>query len=325
MSPLPDDGTRPPWIPADVPWPPPEDEHGSYRPPVRYLAPPAVQRHGQTALKAAAGREGISGATEPLRPSEPLERADSGTSGLSVETRCTYECGVEDGVGHAPACRRAYSVPEGGRYIVPVDVEIPEGFLPKIAEILRQPLPKTWSAGGAIGRALAELGRPLGSHAGYNPDVVAENLEILQREVENTNFSARPSWDTWALGLAEAVATRADCTRRHVGAVILDAEHRVVSTGYNGYPSGMPGCATAGACPRGQRSHAEIAPDSPYVGGDAGRCDALHAEENAVLWARRDLRGCTVYVTHEPCPNCARFLAGTGIARVVWPGGERSL
>lgn len=129
---------------------------------------------------------------------------------------------------------------------------------------------------------------------------------------------SRPSWDEWAIGLAEAVAQRADCTRRQVGAVILDREHRVVSTGYNGYPSGRPGCATAGGCPRGQRTTDEVAPDAPYVGGDAGHCEAVHAEENAVIWARRDLQGCTVYVTHKPCPNCQRFLAGSRVQRAVW-------
>ena len=103
--------------------------------------------------------------------------------------------------------------------------------------------------------------------------------------------------------------------------VVLDPEHRVVSTGYNGYPSGRPGCWTAGACPRGQRTAEEVAHDSNYLAGD-GKCDAIHAEENAILWARRDLRGCTIFVTQRPCPNCARLLAGTGIVRAVWPEGE---
>jgi deoxycytidylate deaminase len=52
----------------------------------------------------------------------------------------------------------------------------------------------------------------------------------------------RPSWDDWALGIAHAVAARADCTRRKIGAVILDSEHRIVSTGYNGSPPGGPSC-----------------------------------------------------------------------------------
>lgn len=132
----------------------------------------------------------------------------------------------------------------------------------------------------------------------------------------------RPTWDEWALGIATAVASRADCTRRKVGAVILGPDHRVLSTGYNGYPPGQPGCLTDGACPRGRRTYDEIPASSPYV-EVAEACQALHAEENAVLHLPSGARlGATVYVTDEPCPNCQRFLAGAGISRVVWPGGE---
>lgn len=132
---------------------------------------------------------------------------------------------------------------------------------------------------------------------------------------------ARPDWDAWALRIAAAVATRADCTRRQVGAVVLDAEHRVLSVGYNGAPSGDPGCASSGACPRGRHSAADVAPGSSYDTG-AGACIALHAEQNALLYADPVRRiGGTLAVTDEPCGGCRRFIAGSGIARVVWPNG----
>lgn len=126
-------------------------------------------------------------------------------------------------------------------------------------------------------------------------------------------MDGRPSWDEWALGLAQAVAERADCTRRQVGAVILDPEHRVVSTGYNGAPSGGASCLR-GECPRGKLSYAELPADSAYT-----NCVAIHAESNSLLYARRDLRGCTIYVTAEPCHECRRLIAGAGITRVVTP------
>lgn len=135
---------------------------------------------------------------------------------------------------------------------------------------------------------------------------------------------SRPTVHEWALGLALAVSARADCTRRQVGAVILDDENRVISTGYNGYPAGTPGCLTEGACLRGRLSYAQVPADSPYVGTDAP-CGALHAEENAVLYARRSLWGCTIYITHKPCPNCERLLKGTGLHLAVWPGGQMDL
>ena len=173
-----------------------------------------------------------------------------------------------------------------------------------------------------------EAGKPKPLHRPVLPEILdvctehPEKVIIPLEDVEPVAAStaARPTWDNWALGIAAAVAVRADCTRRRVGAVILDSDHRVVSTGYNGYPSGMPGCASAGACHRGRKTYAEIPKDSAYV-GTAAPCDALHAEENAVLHAHRSLSGCWIYVTHKPCPNCERLLRGTGLIGAKWPDG----
>lgn len=134
----------------------------------------------------------------------------------------------------------------------------------------------------------------------------------------NGTPALRPSWDEWALGLADAVARRADCTRRQVGAVALAPDHRVLGTGYNGLRAGVPGCATAGACPRGQVSYDQIPAGATYVAGE-GVCPALHAEENCAFYlSSEQRRGATLYVTDAPCPNCTRLLAGSGFARVVW-------
>lgn len=134
--------------------------------------------------------------------------------------------------------------------------------------------------------------------------------------------TSRLSWDKWGLGLAEAASRRADCRRRQVGAVIVDEEHRIVGVGYNGYPAGHPGCLTKNGCPRGQLTYDQVAAGSPYV-GVAAVCSALHAEENACLrLAREHGARYTLYVNHEPCPNCRRLLAGVpGVVRVVWPDG----
>ena len=65
-----------------------------------------------------------------------------------------------------------------------------------------------------------------------------------------------------------------------------------------------------------------MAASSDYSTG-AGKCVALHAERNAVMFVDEQYRtGCTVYVTDEPCPNCREFLTDSGVARVVWPDGE---
>ena len=125
----------------------------------------------------------------------------------------------------------------------------------------------------------------------------------------------RPDWDTYFLNIAEVVATRADCTRRQVGCVIVK-DRRIVSTGYNGAPAGELGCASSGACPRGRFSHAEVPADTDY---NHVPCVAVHAEANALIFARDWLQGATAYVTERPCGQCAAQLRGAGITRVVTP------
>lgn len=128
----------------------------------------------------------------------------------------------------------------------------------------------------------------------------------------------RPSWDEYFMGIAEAVSTRADCRRRRIGCVIVDTRHRVISTGYNGSPSGGPSCL-AGQCPRGL---SDVPPGSSYDTG-SGACIALHAEQNAIIYADYDkLHGAILYCTDDPCDGCMRLILGVGIIRIKTPTME---
>ena len=123
----------------------------------------------------------------------------------------------------------------------------------------------------------------------------------------------RLGWDEYFLQIASAVSVRADCTRSKVGAVLVDDNHRIIGTGYNGSPPGAPGCLS-GACPRGKLSYEELPPESNY-----GNCIANHAEFNAVIYALPEERpGSTIYVTRRPCVLCKELLLAEGIVRVVW-------
>jgi dCMP deaminase len=134
----------------------------------------------------------------------------------------------------------------------------------------------------------------------------------------------RPSWDEWGLNLAKAVATRADCSRAKHGAVILSVEHRVVATGYNGYPKGQRGCL-AGGCPRGSLSAEQLPHLAPYHEG-IGRCDAIHAEANALLHADwLSVQGGTMYITGQPCHGCLVLIKGSGLRWAIWPTGNWEL
>ena len=132
---------------------------------------------------------------------------------------------------------------------------------------------------------------------------------------------SRPGWDKYFLGICAAVAERADCTRRKVGAVIVN-DHRIVSTGYNGAPAGHRGCLTDGACPRGRMTKEEVLPGSSYDTGP-GSCIGLHAEQNAVIYGDYGkMRHGIIYVTDYPCAGCLRMVAGAGILRIVTPLGQ---
>lgn len=124
-------------------------------------------------------------------------------------------------------------------------------------------------------------------------------------------LNGRPSWDEYFLALAHAVSARADCRRATHGAVIVGADHRVVSTGYNGGPSGGKSCL-AGECPRAFS-------DVPSLTPDYSNCVAIHAEQNAVAHADfgRSVGG-TIYITGQPCDLCSKLIVAAGIVRVVW-------
>lgn len=131
--------------------------------------------------------------------------------------------------------------------------------------------------------------------------------------------------DAFYLANARIISLAADCTRRQVGAVVVDRDGRHLGQGYNGAAPGKPGCLTEGACPRGRLSNSDVPPGSSYDTG-LGSCSAVHAEVNAILDAggRRACIGATLYITDEPCDGCARIIDAAGIARVVFPTKEES-
>jgi dCMP deaminase len=133
----------------------------------------------------------------------------------------------------------------------------------------------------------------------------------------------RPDWDDYFLGIARAVAARGECVRSRVGAVLV-RDNRIVATGYNGVPAGEPSCLD-GACPRGLSGVARRSEGGP--GYDVAPCVAYHAEDNAVIDAlARGLepRGCTIYLTKEPCDRCEGLLHGLEIRAVWWDETRRA-
>jgi dCMP deaminase len=121
----------------------------------------------------------------------------------------------------------------------------------------------------------------------------------------------RPSWDAYFLSIARMVASRSNCVKRHVGAVVA-LDRRIVSTGYNGTPRGTKNC-NEGGCPR-CNGFAES-------GTRLDECLCSHAEENAIVQAAYhgvSVRGASLYTTFFPCLFCTKLIVNAGVAEVVY-------
>jgi dCMP deaminase len=100
--------------------------------------------------------------------------------------------------------------------------------------------------------------------------------------------------------MARLVASWSKDPSSKVGAVITRGKF-VVSVGFNGFPQGI-----ADSTERLENREIKY----PTI---------LHAEVNAILSARQDIRDCTLYVTpYMPCPQCAAVIVQSGIARIVY-------
>jgi len=117
-------------------------------------------------------------------------------------------------------------------------------------------------------------------------------------------FGRRPTWDEYFMATAVLISTRSSCERLNVGCVIVTAggshKNRIVAAGYNGHLPGSPHTS------RIRDGHEQA---------------TVHAEQNAISDAARrgsSVEGCTAYVTHYPCINCAKILASAGIAKICY-------
>jgi dCMP deaminase len=112
--------------------------------------------------------------------------------------------------------------------------------------------------------------------------------------------------EAYYIKMLEQIATRATCPRRQVAAIITDNRNRILGTGYNGPPRGLPHCIDT-PCPG--------AHDEP---GNTSSCFAVHAEANAIINCSELFRAEIVYCTNLPCFECAKLIANTNIKKVFY-------
>ncbi len=121
-------------------------------------------------------------------------------------------------------------------------------------------------------------------------------------------------WDRRFMEMAKLVGTWASCFQknRHVGAVIV-RDKRILTTGYNGAPSGVKSCMERQECLRRKLNIPS--------GTQHELCYGVHAEQNAIAQAAKmgiRLEGATLYCTHQPCVICCKMIINSGIKRVVY-------
>ena len=124
----------------------------------------------------------------------------------------------------------------------------------------------------------------------------------------------RPSWAQYFMDITELVAKRSTCTRRAVGAILVK-DKRILATGYNGAPTGVPHCAETGCLreklnvPSGERHEL---------------CRGVHAEQNAIVQAAHhgvSIKGSVLFCTNLPCSICAKMLINSGIRTIYYKSG----
>lgn len=144
----------------------------------------------------------------------------------------------------------------------------------------------------------------------------------LQTVLERCLHFERPGWDEYFMSIARMVASRSNCVKRKVGAVIA-RDRRIISTGYNGTPRGVRNC-NEGGCPRCNA----FAPGGTRL----DECLCSHGEENAITQSAYhgvSVRGGTIYSTFCPCLTCTKMIINAGLVEVVYnaeyPLGDVSL
>ena len=116
-------------------------------------------------------------------------------------------------------------------------------------------------------------------------------------------MSDRVSWETYFMNIAQEVATRSTCDRKHVGAVIVRGK-TILSTGYNGSVRGMHHCDEIG---------------HEMKNGHCVR--TIHAEANAVVQSARNgvrIDEAEIYVTASPCYDCFKMIANAGLSSIYY-------
>ncbi len=146
-----------------------------------------------------------------------------------------------------------------------------------------------------------------------------DSVDRTLSELSDKFKLVRPSWDDYFMQIAKVVASRSNCMKRKVAAIIVK-DKRIISSGYNGTPRGTKNCAEGG-CPRCN--------NFSETGKNLEECLCSHGEENAIVQASYhgiEIKDSMIYTTFSPCLLCTKMIINSGLKEVVYnaeyPMGE---
>lgn len=126
------------------------------------------------------------------------------------------------------------------------------------------------------------------------------NIQKLKFPESIEEMDSFTSWNFYFLKMAKLVSQKSKDPSTKVGAVITDKNHRIISTGYNGLPQGYGD------------------PEDILNDRDKKLKQIIHAEENAIIFAKRDLTGNIIYLWPLiSCSSCTSKIIQSGIKTLI--------
>ena len=120
-------------------------------------------------------------------------------------------------------------------------------------------------------------------------------------------MDTRPSKDNTFLSMAIRLSEQTTCRRRAVGCILVNKHNHIIGSGYNGVAAGLPHCLDI---PCGGQDYAS--------GEGLDVCEAIHAEQNALMQCSNIHEIVKAYVTTEPCMHCTKMLLNTSCKEIYF-------
>lgn len=136
---------------------------------------------------------------------------------------------------------------------------------------------------------------------------ISNNGSSTASAERSTSLIRRPELAETMMAIAHVISMRATCARRSVGAVLVDKNNRVLSIGHNGPAKGMPHC-----------TNVPCSGASCASGTGLDLCQAIHAEQNALMFCSDIMKIETAFVTTSPCVHCIKMLMNTSCKTIIF-------